>query len=123
MDWGNKSILIAEDDDTNYYLLEEYLEQSAIHIYRAKNGEEVLEILAKLQPDLILMDIKMPKMSGLEAASKIREFNIDIPIIAQTAYAMHGDEEKIIFNGFNDYISKPIDEDVLMKKIKKFIKE
>jgi len=121
MDWQKKSILIAEDDDTNYYLLEEYLEPTAIHIYRAYNGLEVFEILAKSMPDLILMDIKMPKMSGLEAISKIRESNLEIPIIAQTAYAMHGDEEKIIIRGCNDYISKPINEDVLLKKLEKYL--
>jgi CheY-like chemotaxis protein len=121
MEWENKSILIAEDYDANYFLLEEYLEPTAIKIYRAKNGEEVLEILAKSIPDLILMDIKMPKMSGLEAIIKIREFNRDIPIIAQTAYAMQGDEKKIIVSGCNDYISKPIEEEALIEKLKKYL--
>ncbi len=118
MNWSNKSVLIAEDEDTNYLLLVEYLEPTGIQIVRANNGYEVLEIFNKTALDLILMDMKMPLMTGFEATIKIRESNQEIPIIAQTAYAMIGDKDKILAAGCNDYISKPILEEALLDKIK-----
>lgn len=118
MDWRNKSVIIAEDEDTNYLLLVEYLEPTGIEIIRATNGCEVLEICNRTLPDLILMDIKMPIMTGFEATIKIRENFGDVPIIAQTAYAMVGDKDKILAAGCNDYISKPIVEEILLEKIK-----
>jgi len=118
MDWSKKSVLIAEDEDTNYLLLVEYLEPTGIGIVRAINGYEVLEICNKNLPDLILMDMKMPLMTGYEATLKIRETNQMVPIIAQTAYAMVGDKDKILAAGCNDYISKPIVEEILISKIK-----
>jgi len=117
MDWTNKSVLIAEDEDTNFMLLEEYLEPTGIRIFRAYNGLEVMSIFNQHKLDLILMDMKMPLMTGYEAVIKIRESNKKIPIIAQTAYAMLGDKDKILEVGCNDYIAKPIIEDVLLNKI------
>jgi len=117
MDWRNKSLLIAEDEETNYLLLVEYLEPTGIQILRACNGYEVMEIFKNTNLDLILMDMKMPLMNGYEATIKIRESNQQIPIIAQTAYAMLGDKDKILAAGCNDYIAKPILEDLLLSKI------
>lgn len=118
MDWSRKSVIIAEDEDTNYLLLVEYLEPTGIEIIRANNGYEVLEMFNKNLPDLILMDMKMPLMTGYEATIRIRESNQIVPIIAQTAYAMLGDKDKILAAGCNDYISKPIIEEILINKIK-----
>jgi CheY-like chemotaxis protein len=118
MNWSDKSILIAEDEDTNYLLLVEYLEPTGAKIIRASNGFETLEVFNEITLDLILMDMKMPMMSGYEAVRKIRESNTRIPIIAQTAYAMVDDKDKILAVGCNDYIIKPIMEDVLLSKIK-----
>ncbi|HKJ78664.1 MAG TPA: response regulator, partial [Prolixibacteraceae bacterium] len=70
--------------------------------------------------DLILMDLKMPKLDGINATKKIREFNKKIPIIAQTAYALAGDKEKALDAGCNDYISKPINKEELIGKIGNF---
>ena len=123
MNWSDKSILIAEDEDTNYLLLVEYLEPTGVQIARAINGYEVLEIFNKTSFDLILMDMKLPLMTGYEATMKIREVNQEVPIIAQTAYAMIGDRDKILAAGCNDYISKPIFEETLISKIKIFIKD
>jgi CheY-like chemotaxis protein len=120
MDWSNKTVLIAEDEDANFLLLAEYLESTGIQIIRACNGFEVLEICKSKLPDLILMDMKMPRMTGYEAVKLMRQSNIQTPIIAQTAYTMVGDEEKTLAAGCNDYLGKPISEDSLIQKIKKY---
>lgn len=111
-------ILVAEDDDTSYAFLEVVLSEITEDIIRAENGEEAVE-LCRNNPELniILMDIKMPVMNGLDATLKIREFNPNIMIIAQTAYAMKEDVKKTFEVGCNDYISKPIDRNLLIKKI------
>jgi CheY-like chemotaxis protein len=107
-DWNGKTILIAEDEDMNYFLLSEAFSKTGAIIIRAFNGIEVVEKFQKLpQTDLILMDIKMPLMNGYEAGMKIREIS-DVPIIAQTAYAMAGEETKSKSSGCNAYISKPM---------------
>lgn len=121
MDWREKVLLIAEDEDANFMLLVEYLEPSGIQILRANNGEEAVEMCLGNQPHLILMDLKMPKMTGFEAVKKIRLANCNIPVIAQTAYTMLGDKEKAIDAGCNDYISKPIDEELLILKMSLYL--
>lgn len=111
-------ILIAEDEEFASIFLSLILKDVCSEMVFAKNGIEAVEIFKNNQDiDIILMDIKMPIMGGYEAVSKIREFNKDIPIIAQTAYAMVDDNEKALKNGFNDYVSKPIDKDLLISKI------
>jgi CheY-like chemotaxis protein len=120
-DWKSKSVIIAEDDYANFLLLMEYLDSTGIKIIRARTGREVLEICAKAYPDIILMDIQMPQMSGYEATIKIRETNKTVPIIAQTAHAMAGDKEKILAAGCNDYLAKPITEADLLGKIQKYL--
>ncbi|HEX2936398.1 MAG TPA: ATP-binding protein [Bacteroidales bacterium] len=105
----NKTILVAEDDMSNYIYLEKVLRKSNATILHAFNGKEALEILdVHPEIDLILMDIKMPVMNGLEALSQIKQRNISIPVIAQTAYAFADEIVKIREAGFADYISKPI---------------
>lgn len=103
------TILIAEDDDLSYQYLEVILKQKNIRLFRAKNGLEAIQLL-KQNPDisLILMDIKMPEMDGLEATREIRKFNKKIPVIAQTAYALSGDKENSIQAGCTGYLTKPI---------------
>jgi CheY-like chemotaxis protein len=120
MDWSNKKVLIAEDEITNTMLLEEYLEPTGIQVFRASNGLELLEILKELTPDVILLDMKMPLMSGFEFIEKIRNDNLKIHVIAQTAYSMKGDREKIISAGCDDYISKPINEEILLSKLEMY---
>jgi CheY-like chemotaxis protein len=104
-----KTILIAEDEYSNYELLIVYLEDLEVNTIWARDGEEAVSICeSNSNIDLILMDIKMPKMNGLDAASKIRKTHPNLPIIAQTAFALHGDDEKAFQAGCNDYIGKPI---------------
>ena len=117
---GKKKLiaLIAEDEEVTDHLLTIILGDYCDVIFHAKNGEEAVDI-AKNNPnlDLILMDMKMPKMNGYRATELIREFNKDIKIIAQTAYALSGDREKSIKAGCDDYITKPINNELLITKI------
>lgn len=102
-----KKILIAEDNPDNMFLLREVLIPKGYVILHAKNGKEAVHIAMTQRPDIILMDIQMPDMNGLDATKTIRENGIKTPILALTAKAMKGDREQIIAAGCNDYISKP----------------
>ncbi len=120
------TILIAEDERINRLALKRILEKSGYRILEAENGIETLKILKKENPDCILMDIQMPEMDGIEATKRIRkreEFGdkSDIPIIALTAYTMPEDREKISAAGLDDYISKPVNMDYLIKTVSRFI--
>ena len=109
-------ILIAEDDDISYQHLMISLSDHSDLILRAMDGIEAVKLAQKQKDiDLILMDIKMPKMNGYDATEAIRKFNKDVMIVAQTAYAMPEDEIKAKSVGCNAYISKPIDIDVLLR--------
>ena len=113
-------ILVAEDNASNYLLIEILLK----HTYRlihAQNGREAVAFFQSHHPQLILMDIKMPEKNGYEATSEIRKSSADIPIIAVTAYAFTEDEKRILENGFNCYLSKPIKAQTLLQKIKEFL--
>jgi CheY-like chemotaxis protein len=114
-------ILIAEDDESSALLQQEIVgkySQKIVHVY---SGVEAVKVCQN-DPDfdLILMDIQMPLMNGYDATQKIRSFNKDIIIIAQTAYALLGDREKALDAGCNDYISKPISQAFLIDLIKKY---
>jgi hypothetical protein len=117
------TILVAEDDDTNFYYLNALLiRETGAKILHASNGREAVELF-KAYPEikLILMDIKMPEMDGFEATKQIKQINPAIPVIAITAYAMSGDEDRIIATGCDGYLSKPINKKSLMDKIAEFI--
>jgi CheY-like chemotaxis protein len=105
-----KKILLAEDDNGSILLIEAVLQPTGVTISVVKNGLEAIEKL-KQDPEicLILMDIQMPEMDGIEATLKIREFNSTIPIIAQTAFATADDKSKCQKAGFTAFIAKPID--------------
>lgn len=118
----NLKVLIVEDDLTSELLLTTFLEKYSKEILKAKNGREAIQICRKNSDiDLILMDIHMAEMDGYETTKKIREFNSDVIIIAETAFALSGDKEKSIDAGCNDYISKPINQEVLIELIKLYI--
>ena len=115
---NNLRILIVEDDETADIFLIEILKEMSSNFLHARTGTEGIEISKNNDDiDLILMDIKMPDINGYEATKKIREFNKDVAIIAQTAYALSGDRKKAIQAGCDDYISKPINSEELKKKI------
>src|ERR1035437_5613753 len=115
-------VLVVEDDEISYSLLTKMLQKISYEVLHAITGVEAVEA-CRNNPDidLVLMDIRMPKMDGNEATRQIRQFNTDVIIIAQTAYAFSGDKEKAIEAGCNDYISKPIDQTLLYELIKKHI--
>ncbi|WP_372774402.1 response regulator [Mangrovibacterium sp.] len=116
------TILVAEDIDTNFKLIDYVLKKEKINVIRAINGEEAVNICrTKTAIDLVLMDMKMPVMDGIEATKKIMEFRHDLPIIAQTAYAFSGDKEKALECGCIDYISKPIKSTELFQLISKHL--
>jgi PAS domain S-box-containing protein len=116
----NLKILIVEDDEISYSLLTKMLQKISYEVLHAITGVQAVEA-CRNNPDidLVLMDIRMPKMDGNEASRQIRQFNKDVIIIAQTAYAFSGDREKAIEAGCNDYISKPINSTSLFELIKK----
>jgi CheY-like chemotaxis protein len=118
----NLKILIVEDDEVSYSLLARMLQNFSKEVLHEITGVKAVEACRKNPDlDLVLMDIRMPRMDGNEATRQIRKFNGDIIIIAQTAYAFSGDREKAIEAGCNDYISKPIDKTVLYSLIKKHV--
>jgi PAS domain S-box-containing protein len=116
------TILIAEDDFSSYLYLHKLLSGKGITILHTSNGADTLEAVRE-NPDisLILMDIKMAGMTGLDATRQIRQINKTIPIIAQTAYSLAGDRESIIDAGCNDYISKPINSSKLLSMVDSYI--
>lgn len=107
-DWRDKVILVAEDVDTNFLLLEIGLKKTGVALLWARNGQEAVDMcLQRNDIDLILMDLRMPKKNGFLATQEIRAHYPDLPIIAQTSYAMSDDRQKSLDAGCNDYISKP----------------
>ena len=114
-------ILIVEDDMNSDVYLTAIVGNLTKHILHASDGMEAVNICQQqMDIDLILMDLKMPVMNGIDAIKKIREFNKDVYIIAQTAYALVGDRENAIQAGCNDYVSKPVKKDELLAKIAKY---
>ncbi|HHC11005.1 MAG TPA: PAS domain-containing sensor histidine kinase, partial [Campylobacterales bacterium] len=114
------NVLIAEDYEMNRILIEEMLLTYDINPTFAFNGLEAVEKAKENSYDLIFMDINMPQMNGIDATKKLRELNIQIPIIALTANALEGDREKYLAQGMNCYISKPIDINELDKILKSY---
>lgn len=113
-----KKILIVEDDASSRLYLNKILEKTGAVLFNACNGSEAVEMAAADQSiDIILMDIQLPVIDGYEAARRIREILRDITIIAQTAYSLSGDREKIMAAGFDEYIVKPIFAKQLIEKL------
>ncbi len=119
----NLKILIAEDDEISELLISINVSRISNNVMKVRSGSEAIEF-CRNNPDidLVLMDIKMPRMDGYEATRQIRKFNKDVIIIAQTAYGLNGDREKAIDAGCNEYISKPVNLATLNNLIKKLFK-
>jgi CheY-like chemotaxis protein len=113
-----RKILIVEDDSSSRLYLNKILEKTGAVLLNAGDGQEAIDIaLENPDIDIILMDIQLPVMDGYKSAEKIREFRENIIIIAQTAYGLMGDMEKIINSGFNDFVIKPIFAHTLIEKL------
>lgn len=105
-----KQILVVEDTDSNYNLIKYTLLPTGAEIDRAMNGEQALQMFSGAKVyDLIIMDVRLPGMDGYVVTRKIREKDKNIPIVANTAYAVIGEEEKALRNGCNAYLPKPTD--------------
>ena len=118
-----KKILVVEDNKINMYLSCRILKSSGYEVIEARSGEEGVELAIKEKPDLIIMDIQLPSIDGLETTKRIRESeaNGEIPIIALTSYAMAGDKKKALKAGCTGYIEKPINPETFISEIKKFL--
>jgi CheY-like chemotaxis protein len=115
-----KTILIVEDIDLNIDLLTQILEEE-YNLLVAKDGQQGVEMVHGHAPDLVLMDISLPVMDGYEATRRIRQTCPQMPIIGLSAHAMHGDDEKARAAGCTDYLTKPVDEDLLLQKLKEYL--
>jgi CheY-like chemotaxis protein len=119
-----KKILIVEDDLSSRLYLNKILEKTGAYLLNASDGSEAISAV-ETDPDieLILLDIQLPVIDGYGAAKKIRELRSDVVIIAQTAFSLMGDKEKIISSGFDDYITKPIFPQQLIEKLEKAVRK
>ncbi len=118
-----KTVLIVEDNELNMKLFHDLLEAHGYNILQSREGMEALRIAREHHPDLILMDIQLPEVSGLEVTKWIKEDDKlkDIPVIAVTAFAMKGDEEKIRQGGCEAYIAKPISVANFIETVQRFL--
>jgi len=120
---AGKRILIVEDNELNMRLLNDVLEMQGYSILKTDQGEVAIELARRCQPDLILMDIQLPDISGMEATRRLKsdEATRGIPVIAVTAFAMKGDEEKIRGGGCEAYIAKPISVASFLRTVERFL--
>lgn len=117
-----KTILVVEDVDLNIDLMVQILEEE-YRVLVAKDGEEGVRVARQQRPDLVLMDISLPVMDGYQAASLIRAELPTLPIIGLSAHAMQGDAEKAIAAGCVDYLTKPVDEDLLLQLLHRYLSD
>jgi len=117
-----KRILIAEDNDSNYILMT-YILKNHYEFDRARNGQEAVDMAKEGGFDMVLMDIKMPVMDGLEATTKIKELCPELPIIALTANAFESDRQLALDAGCVDFLTKPISSQLCLSTIAKFVGE
>lgn len=118
-----KKILYIEDNEQNLYLVTFILEKHGYEVASATDGQEGIDLAAVVKPDLILLDIQLPKMDGYAVAGHLRENPdlADIPIVAVTSYAMAGDRDKALAAGCTGYIEKPINPDTFMQQVEQHL--
>lgn len=117
-----KTVLLVEDEEFIYYYYEEVLADTGLNLVWKNNGADgIAYCMQNENVDLVLMDIKMPGMNGYEATKEIKKHRANLPVIAQTAYAINGDKEEILSAGFDDYITKPIDVSKLFELINRYL--
>ena len=122
-DWSKNTILIAEDDECNFVLLKFMFLATKVNILRANNGSEAVD-LCKSNPniDIVLMDVKMPVMDGIEATGKIKSFKPELPIFMQTAHILEEVKTNCYNAGCNEFFTKPFEEDKLYNTIDSYLK-
>ena len=118
-------ILVAEDNDINQMVIEYTLQDAGYEFVIVENGKLAVQQFQSIKPDLILMDVSMPEMNGMEATAAIRELEREsgghVTIVALTAHALHGDREKCINAGMDDYMPKPISPRVLTERLARWL--
>ncbi|MBN2829421.1 MAG: response regulator, partial [Candidatus Cloacimonetes bacterium] len=120
--WESKKILITEDNEDVRFYIESLLKPTGIRIVFAETGQEAIDYCkANNDLDLVLMDIDLPQVDGRQAFTQIHEMHPDLPVIAETAYAMVGDEEQLLKHGFFDYLAKPFSRQRLFASMSKFL--
>jgi len=119
-----RTILLAEDEESNYQLIKAYFAQTHCSLLWVTNGREAIEMV-RLRPeiDLVLMDLKMPHLDGYNATPAIKVIRSSLPVIAMTAHAMFGDQERVIQAGFNDYLAKPVSRIQLFRMLEKYLNQ
>jgi len=122
-DWSDKVLLIAEDEKINFLFLKAVFKNTGITILEANSGKEAIDLCenSQNQVDIILMDIKMPDIDGLEATRQIKKMNPDITVIAQTAYTFKEDQERAVEAGCDDFLAKPIRPVNLLALVDKYL--
>jgi two-component system cell cycle response regulator DivK len=120
-----KTALVAEDNPVNRELLRELLEMRGFSVLEAPDGEQTLKQIEQAKPDILLLDLNMPVLDGVETLKRIRQNPelASLPVLAVTAYAMRGDREKILSSGFNGYVSKPITPSELGTELERLLKD
>jgi PAS domain S-box-containing protein len=121
--WASKVILVVEDEDSNFLLMERMLKSTGVQLIWVKNGIDAIELCNSQMFDLVLMDIRMPMMDGYETTQIIKKDHKNLPVIAQTAYALKGEREKSLAAGCDNYISKPIDTRELLAVLGKYLND
>lgn len=122
--WREKCILIVEDVKTNHMLIDRILRRTSAKLLWAMDGVQAVELCKENDNiDVILMDIRLPKMNGYDATREIRKFRKEVPIIAQTAYVLPEEKGKVLEVGCNDLITKPIVKDILLETVAKYIEK
>ena len=120
--WEGKVILAVEDDDVSLEFLKELFEPYKVTLLSTNNGQAAIDLCkSQSKIDLVLMDVQLPVLNGKEAMKQIKMIRPDLPVIAQTAFAMAGDREIYINEGFDDYIAKPINVQELISSVDSFI--
>jgi len=118
---GLSKILIADDNEHNRYIARFLLEDAGHEVNQVENGEQAVDAVIDVIYDLILMDIQMPGMDGIEATRRIKGAGVATPVVALTAKAMRGDREAILAAGCDGYISKPFEVDAFVSEVERYI--
>jgi len=117
-----KTILIVEDEEVSRFLFEKALKKTRANLFFVKNGFDAVELVKEnSEIDLVLMDIRLPRMDGLEATAKIKELYPEMPVVIQTAYALHSAQNEAINSGCDDFITKPIKVETLLSILRKHL--
>jgi two-component system, cell cycle response regulator DivK len=121
-DWSGKTILVVDDIHANFLLFEAIMKRTNVRLIWARNGREAVEICLDHESiDLVLMDIEMPEMNGIQATREIKKFRISIPIIAQTAFEDYYNENEILQAGCSQIISKPLMSEYILNTVAKYL--